>query len=202
MRQPSQSSGCGNYGRPVMNRREMLQRAGMGFGTFALTWLLGEEGMLFASEGEPISPLKGNGRVKNVILLYMGGGPSHVDTWDPKPDLQKLQGKDVPESIAKNVPMNTRLRVSNLYASPFEFKQYGQSGIPVSGLFRATAEHVDDICVIRSMRHDSPIHAPAEYLTFWLKPEKSGVRLETNMQGKVESIHAGTSSIQYVEGCA
>jgi hypothetical protein len=148
-----------------MNRREMLQRAGMGFGTFALTWLLGEEGMLFASEGEPISPLKGNRRGKNVILLYMGGGPSHVDTWDPKPDLQKLQGKDVPESIAKNVPMNTRLRVSNLYASPFEFKQYGQSGIPVSGLFRATAEHVDDICVIRSMRHDSPIHAPAEYLT-------------------------------------
>ena len=164
MRDRFLSQGCNNYGPPVMNRREMLQRAGMGFGTLALTWLLGEEGMLFGGEGERILPLKGNGRVKNVVLLYMGGGPSHVDTWDPKPALQKLHGKDVPESIAKNVPMNTRLRVNNLYASPFEYKQYGQSGIPVSDLFRETAQHADDICVIRSMRHDNPIHAPAEYL--------------------------------------
>ena len=157
-------SGCNNYGPPVMDRREMLQRAGMGFGTLALTWLLGEEGMLFGDEGEPVLPMKGNGMVKNVVLLYMGGGPSHVDRWDPKPTLQKLHGQDVPESIAKNVPMNTRLRVNNLYASPFEYRRYGQSGIPVSDLFRETAQHADDICVIRSMRHDSPIHAPAEYL--------------------------------------
>lgn len=94
----------------------------------------------------------------------MGGGPSHLDTWDPKPALTKLQGKDVPDSIAKNVPMNKRLRLQNLYPSPYEFKPYGRSGIPVSTLFKETAAHVDDICVIRSMKHDSPIHTPAEYL--------------------------------------
>jgi len=158
------SCGCGNYGPLVMNRREMLQRAGMGFGTVALTWLLGEEGRLLA-DGKPVFPLKGNGKVKNVILLYMGGGPSHLDTWDPKTDLQKLHGKNVPESIAGKVPMNSRLRLNNIHASPFEFKRYGQSGIAVSDLFRETAQHVDEICVIRSMRHDSPIHSPAEYLT-------------------------------------
>ncbi|MCI0420777.1 MAG: DUF1501 domain-containing protein, partial [Acidobacteria bacterium] len=89
----------------------------------------------------------------------------HVDTWDPKPALQKLHGKDVPDSIKKNVPMNARLRVSNLYASPFDFKLYGKSGILASNLFQETAQHVDDLCLIRSMRHGSPIHAPAEYLT-------------------------------------
>ncbi|MCI0420883.1 MAG: DUF1501 domain-containing protein [Acidobacteria bacterium] len=165
MKTPCPSCACGNYGPPVLNRREMLRRGGMGFGTLALSWLLGEEGTLLGTEGEHVFPLKRNGKVKSVILLYMGGGPSHVDTWDPKPILQKLHGQDVPESLAKNVPTNKRLRVKNLYASPFEFERYGQSGIPVSWLFRATAQHVDDICVIRSMHHDSPIHAPAEYLT-------------------------------------
>src|SRR2546426_2127662 len=106
--------GCGRYGPPVMSRREMLERSGLGFGTLALTWLLSEQGMLFAGEEKQGIVVKGNSRVKSVILLYMGGGPSHVDTWDPKTDLQKLQGKDVPESIGKNVPMHMRLRLKNL----------------------------------------------------------------------------------------
>jgi hypothetical protein len=158
------SSGCGNYGSPSMTRREMLRRSAAGFGALALTSLLGEEGRLFASEGHQQFPLKPNGRAKSVILLHMGGGPSHVDTWDPKPSLAKFQGRDVPESIASKVPMNKRLRLKNIYPCPFEFKQYGQSGIAASELFQETARHVDDICVIRSMQHDSPIHTPAEYL--------------------------------------
>ncbi len=94
----------------------------------------------------------------------MGGGPSQIDTWDPKPSVTRLNGQDVPESVAGKVPMNRRLRLSNLYACPFEFKQYGQSGLQVSDLFKETARHVDDICVLRSMRHNSPIHTPAEYI--------------------------------------
>jgi uncharacterized protein DUF1501 len=148
-----------------MNRREMLHRSAMGFGSLALAWLLGEQERLLAADGKRVFPLKVNGPAKNVILLHMGGGPSHLDTWDPKSELSKLAGKDVPESIAKQVPMNRRLRLNNIYPCPYEFKQYGQSGIPVSNLFAETAQHVDDICLIRSMKHDSPIHTPAEYLT-------------------------------------
>jgi hypothetical protein len=144
----------------------MLGRAGLGLGTLALTWLLAEEGKLVAADNEPVVPLRANGRAKNVILLHMGGGPSHVDTFDPKPALAKYAGQDVPDSIAKRVPMgNSRLRLKNLYPCPYEFRQYGQSGIAVSELFKHTAQHVDDLCIIRSMRHESPIHTPADYLT-------------------------------------
>ena len=147
-----------------MDRREMLRRSCLSFGTLALTWLLGEERKLFAAGSKSPFPLTAKGPAKRVILLHMGGGPSHVDTWDPKPELAKLQGKDVPESVAKGVPMNRRLRLQNIYGCPFEFKRYGQSGIAVSDLFKETARHVDDLCVIRSLRHDSPIHTPAEYI--------------------------------------
>lgn len=143
----------------------MLRRAGIGFGALALTWLLREEGELFAEDGKELFPLKAAGPARNVILLHMGGGPSHIDSWDPKTELTRLTGGDVPESIAKKVPMNNRLRLKNIYGCPFDFKQYGQSGLPVSDLFKETAQHVDDICVIRSMRHDSPIHTPAEYIS-------------------------------------
>src|SRR5262245_18605411 len=127
----SRSRGCGNCGAPALNRREMLWRSGMGFGTLALACLLRQEGLLSAGEAKGPVPLRGNGKVKSVILLYMGVGVSHVDSWDPKPDLQKLQGKDVPQSIGKNVPMHMRLRLKNLYPSPFAVKQYGRSGTPV-----------------------------------------------------------------------
>lgn len=144
----------------------MLRRGGLGLGSLALAALLGEEGKLFAADGNPVLPLAANGPAKSVILLHMGGGASHVDTFDPKPALAKYAGQDVPESIAKLVPMGSvRLRLKNLYACPFEFRQYGQCGMPVSDLFRETAKHADDLCLIRGMRHESPIHTPADYLT-------------------------------------
>jgi hypothetical protein len=160
----SKHSGCGNFGPPVMNRRDMLRRSALGFGSVALTWMLGNEGKLFAADEQPLFPLQPRGKARSVIFLQMSGGPSHVDTFDPKPELAKLNGKDVPESIAKKVPMNKRLRTTGVYASPFEFKQYGQSGIPVSDLFKETAAHVDDLCVLRGLKHDNPIHTPADYL--------------------------------------
>jgi hypothetical protein len=149
-----------------LSRREMLQRAGLGFGSLALADLLAREGRLRAATGSaPVRPPHHAPRAKRVIFLFMGGGPSHVDTFDPKPLLGELDGKDVPESIAKDVPKIARSPLTNLLGSPFKFAKHGQSGIDVSELYPHVARHVDDLCVIRSMRHETPIHAPAEYLS-------------------------------------
>ncbi len=157
---------CGNYGPPVLTRREMLRRSGLGLGALALTWMLGEEGRLLAADGKPVLPLPIKGPARNIILLHMGGGPSQVDTFDPKPALARFAGQNVPDSIAQRVPKgNMRLRTANLYPCPYQFKQYGESGLPVSDLFQEVGGHADKLCLIRSMRHDSPIHTPADYLS-------------------------------------
>jgi len=102
-------------------------------------------------------------RAKSIIFLFMSGGPGQTDNFDPKPLLQKLEGQPVPESIAVNVPKIPRSGVNSpLMASPFSFRQYGESGIPVSELFPETARLVDDLCVIRSMNHRIPVHGPGE----------------------------------------
>ena len=159
------SKPCKNFGPPILSRREMLQRAGMGFGMLALTHLLMEDGVLAA---EPSSAdglnLPVTGKTRSVIFLFMGGGPSQVDTFDPKPVLQRLHGQSVPDSIARDIPRIARAPLNNLYASPYRFKRYGRSGIPVSELFPHVGGCVDDLCVLRSCKHDSPIHAPAEYM--------------------------------------
>ena len=93
-----------------LSRREMLHRAGLGFGSLALAHLLAEDNLLSAAEGKPETfPLKpSGGKARSVIFLFMGGGPSHVDTFDPKPELRKLNGKDVPASIAADIPRVAR----------------------------------------------------------------------------------------------
>jgi uncharacterized protein DUF1501 len=152
---------CCGQAPPVFTRREMLRRAGAGFGTLALAGLLSEEGRAqeSATRGAHLRP-----RAKSVIFLFMGGGPSQVDTFDPKPLLRELHGKDVPPSIAQGIPRIARAPLENLLGSPYAFRKYGRSGIEVSDLFPEVARRVDDLCIIRSMRHDNPIHAPAEYI--------------------------------------
>ena len=152
---------------PLFSRRAMLERSTLGFGSIALTSLLAQEGLLSAKEGDHTRPhLVGphlRPRAKSIIFLFMSGGPGQTDTFDPKPLLQKLEGQPVPESIAVNVPKIPRSGVNSpLMASPFSFKQYGESGIPVSELFPETARLVDDLCVIRSMNHRIPVHGPGE----------------------------------------
>jgi hypothetical protein len=154
---------CGDQGPPVLSRRDLLRRAGLGFGCVALTALLAEEGRLVAEDGGTIPAP--DGPAKSIIFLFMGGGPSHVDTWDPKPELAKLDGKEVPPSIAKDVPRIARSPLRGLFASPYRFTPRGHSGIPVSELFPEVGRLVDAICVLRSCRHNTPIHAPAEYLS-------------------------------------
>ena len=144
-------------------RRELLQKLGMGLGTLGLTALLGETGLLEkqANASESLNPLTPKpphftGKAKRVIHLFMNGGPSHVDTFDPKPELTKQAGKQLPRP---NLP--TERKTGAAFASPFKFQKYGKSGIEVSELFANTAKHIDDICVIRSMHADVPNHEPS-----------------------------------------
>jgi hypothetical protein len=160
----SADQSCCTFGPPLLSRREMLARAGAGIGLLALADLLRQDSLL-ASEGEGRAlRLREGAKAQSVIFLFMGGGPSQVDTWDPKPLLQRLDGQDVPASIASDIPRIARAPLSNLFASPYRFVKRGRSGIPVSEIFPHIGSCVDELCVLRSCRHDSPIHAPAEYL--------------------------------------
>jgi len=94
-------------------------------------------------------------RAKAVIHLFMNGGPSHIDTFDPKPELAKLHGKSLPSNL------RTERETGTAYQSPFQFQKYGQSGIEVSELFSHVGESIDDICVIRSMHANVPNHEPS-----------------------------------------
>ncbi|HEY1187482.1 MAG TPA: DUF1501 domain-containing protein [Gemmata sp.] len=145
----------------ALTRREMLTRSGVGMGLLGLTQLLGNSGLLTASAADglnPLSPKKPHfpAKAKRVIHIFANGGPSQVDTFDPKPMLDKYAGKPLP---ATN--LRTERRTGAAFPSPFKFKKYGKSGLEVSEIFANTAQHADDICVIRSMHADVPNHEPS-----------------------------------------
>ena len=127
-------------------------RSGMGMGA------LGLGAMAQATTGNPLSPRPPHfrPRAKRIIHLFMNGGPSHVDTFDPKPELARYAGKMLP---IRNLP--TERKTGAALPSPFKFAQHGQSGLPVSEIFPHTAKHADEICVLRSMRADVPNHEPS-----------------------------------------
>ncbi len=165
MRQKVVEKHCGDFGPPVFSRREMLQRGALSFGSIALADLMLRDGVLAAEpDARPALGTHFPATARSVIFVFLGGGPSHVDTFDPKPLLGELQGEDVPESIAKDIPRIARSPLDNLLASPWKFNPCGDSGIPVSELFPEVGSCIDDICVLRSCRHSTPIHAPAEYI--------------------------------------
>ena len=136
----------------VLDRRDFLRRCGMGFGGLALTGLLeNAHGVPMIAPAPHFAP-----KAKRVVHLFMNGGPSQVDTFDPKPQLQARHGQAIPlEGLKTERPTGTALR------SPFSFAQYGECGLSVSELFRHTAQHADDLCVIRSMTADVPNHEPS-----------------------------------------
>ncbi|MBA4105259.1 MAG: DUF1501 domain-containing protein [Pirellula sp.] len=143
----------------ALTRRELLHRCGMGFGALGLSSLLAPELSANAAEiSNPLLPKVAHfpAKAKHVIHLFMNGGPSHIDTFDPKPLLNKYAGKALPtENLRTERPTGAAL------PSPFKFKKYGQSGIEVSELFAKTAESIDDIAVIRSTYADVPNHEPS-----------------------------------------
>src|SRR5712691_3311914 len=149
--------------RRAVTRRDILARAGHGFGAIALGSLLGKPAQA-AKRVNPLAPKPPNfpPKAKSVIFLFMVGAPSHIDTFDPKPALKKYEGQQLPESFGK-VPSQFTNGDTPLLASPWQFKKYGQSGIEVSSLFPHLAECVDDLCFERTFSTESVVHAPAMY---------------------------------------
>ena len=153
-----------------VTRRELLRRGGLGFGMLGLVGVLAAHGQLAqgarpasaSPKPNPLTPKPPHftPRACQVVHLFMNGGPSQVDTFDPKPALEKFHGQPLP-----NPNLRTERKTSGALKSPFKFEKYGQSGIEVSELFAKTAAaHIDDMCVIRSMHADVPNHEPSLWL--------------------------------------
>src|SRR6059058_327259 len=147
----------------ALTRREFLCRCGMGMGAVSFGALFGgfsSVNSAHAAEGltNPLAPKQPHfpGKARRVIHIFANGGPSHVDTFDPKPLLEKYAGKPLPREN-----LRTERRTGAAFPSPFKFQKYGQSGIEVSELFPHVAECIDDIAVIRSMHADVPNHEPS-----------------------------------------
>jgi hypothetical protein len=136
----------------MLTRRDLLRTVGCGFGMAGLASTL---------NANPLAPKAPHfpPKAKHVIFLFLNGGPSQVDTFDPKPMLDKYSGKPAPSGNEK-----TERKTGNLLKSPFTFKKYGASGIEISELFSQTAQHADDLCVIRSMFTDRPNHEPSLFM--------------------------------------
>jgi hypothetical protein len=154
---------CGRFIPSPMTRREMLLRCASGFGGIALAALLGDEalGATVAGPGSPRPPHH-RPSAKNIIFLYMDGGPSQVDTFDYKPMLERFNGQDPYKAIGKLEPTQFAA-VGKVMQSPWKFKQYGQSGMWVSDLFPHVAQCMDDIAVVRSMTSDFSEHTNANF---------------------------------------
>ena len=149
----------------VRHRRWLLQNSGLGFGYLALRSLMNTA---FSDDVQPASgvlsanPLAARqshfaARAKRIVFLFMKGGPSHVDTFDPKPLLDRDDGKPPPIDLPKVV----FAAQGNLLKSPWKFRNYGQSGLPVSDLCPNVAKHVDDLCILRSLHGSNPAHGGA-----------------------------------------
>jgi hypothetical protein len=138
----------------------MLQGAGGGFGYLAFAALMGEEHSRGAESGAgALAPKQPHfpARAKRVLFLFMKGGPSAVDTFDPKPLLTRDDGKPFPFKM----PRVTFAKTTTLLKSPWKFRQYGQSGLPVSELFPHVAQCADELCVVRSLHGTNPAHGGA-----------------------------------------
>jgi hypothetical protein len=132
----------------LLTRRDLLARAGAGFGLLGLAGALDAAGLLAGRTG------RAPARAKRVIFLFMNGGPSHVDTFDPKPALLKYEGQKPGGEFKRNAKLG-------YLPSPFAFRPHGRGGVVLSELFPLLARCADDLCVIRSMHTDTSNHEPA-----------------------------------------
>lgn len=143
---------------PHYSRRELLRRSSTGFGLVALAGLMARPS--FAGLVRSQAPAPPRRRAKHVIFCFMSGGVSHVDSFDPKPELERLHGQPMPVSIART-QFNQN---GHVMASPFKFTRHGESGLPVSSMFPEIATVADELAVIRSMTSSVNEHAQANYL--------------------------------------
>ena len=154
---------CGRFGEAPCTRRDMLRAVSGGFGMAAFAGLFGRAACA-ADDTAPrvdraLAATHIPARARSVIFLYMDGGPSQVDTFDPKPRLADYDGKQFPMEMAPTQFNNN----GNTLASPWKFRRYGQSGLPVSDLFPHVASMADELCVVRSMTSDFSEHTNANY---------------------------------------
>ena len=129
---------------PPLSRRRAIERLGGGLGALGLGMLLGDE-----SAAAPLPKMHFAPRAKRVIHLFMNGGPFQGDFFDPKPLLAKYAGQR-----PKEVELRTERATAGLLASPFKFTPRGQSGLPVSELLPQLGQHIDDLCILRSLHAD------------------------------------------------
>jgi Protein of unknown function (DUF1501) len=146
----------------MQTRRQALKCSAIGFGHLAFSAMLGQEMQASAIQDTNSGPLAAKpphfaARAKRIVFLFMKGGPSQVDTFDPKPMLTRDTGKPAPFELPKVL----FAKAENLLKSPWKFKQYGQSGLPVSDLFPNVAKHIDDLCILRSVHGTNPAHGGA-----------------------------------------
>ncbi len=148
--------------RPTRNRREWLTDAFCGFGSLAFAGLTAQGG----TRHNPLAPkpphMPDKAKAKSVIFLFMAGGPSHIETFDPKPMLNKLDGQKRPAEFGE-VKYQFVKPDARILGTKRTFRKYGQSGIEVSDLFPHQSRIVDDICVVRSMHGDMVVHSAAQY---------------------------------------
>ncbi len=143
----------------LQTRRRLLKTTAIGFGHLALSAMLADQAKAEITSTSPLSARQPHfpARAKRIVFLFMKGGPSHIDTFDPKPLLTRDDGKPLPFAL----PRVTFAQQSNLLKSPWKFNQYGESGLPVSDLFPHVAQHVDDLCILRSLHGSNPAHGGA-----------------------------------------
>ncbi len=153
---------CANT-RIARSRREFLESAGLGFGALAASAMLGGD-RAHGAVGNPFAPKPPHfaAKARSVIFLFMHGGPSHLDSFDPKPLLARLDGQPVPPSFGKVDFQFTRMDKVPLMASPRTFRKRGQSGLEISDLFEHVARHADDLAVVRSCHHDGFTHVTGQ----------------------------------------
>ena len=150
---------CNRFRPQPLSRRDLLKGSGIGFGAFALDALLMQNAL--ASNGKGMIGTHHEVKAKSIIFLYMDGGVSHVDSFDPKPLLKEHNGQD-PSKFFKVAPTQFNNN-GKILASPWGFKKYGKSGIPISDLFPNIAKHADKLAVVRSMTSKFSEHTNANY---------------------------------------
>ncbi len=156
----------------IQDRRNFLQECAGGFGMVALYHLLAQDGLMAAPgrelpEVNPLAPKAPHfaPKAKNVIFLYMAGAPSHIDLFDPKPQMKRWEGQSLPESLRKQFGNLAFIRpTAKVWASPGKFKRYGESGVELSDLLPHLGKQSDDICLIRSMQTNTVNHHPGQLM--------------------------------------
>jgi hypothetical protein len=180
-----------------ITRREALRRVGFGMGALAAADMLAPRGLSAMNAESPLGVKAPHfpAKAKRVIHLFMNGGPSQIDTFDPKPLLTELNGKPLPDSVKATLQPTQRNRAGTIWASPFKFSRHGESGLEISELYPEVAKHADDLCVIRSMESENlpgyvvlipsgmPTAQSRNWTSSFLPGVYQGTHIETNAKG-------------------